>query len=235
MRLLKALVTAAAVLGGSAATAQQMPVVVELFTSQGCSACPPADAFMQDLAKEPGVLALALHVDYWDYIGWKDQFAQPQFTARQKAYARAAGQRSVYTPQMIVDGQDHVVGTHIADVVRLLRSHAERPRNLAISVARQGGDLQIELRPTGPLSGAMAVQLVRYRPDAVVDIARGENAGKRVHYVNIVSDWTLLSEWDGRTPLAISQPISGDLPAAVIVQSITAKGPGRIEAAALLP
>lgn len=235
MRLLKALVTAAAVLGGSAATAQQMPVVVELFTSQGCSACPPADAFMQDLAKEPGVLALALHVDYWDYIGWKDQFAQPQFTARQKAYARAAGQRSVYTPQMIVDGQDHVVGTHIADVVRLLRSHAARPRNLALSVARQGGDLQIELRPTGPLSGAMAVQLVRYRPDAVVDIARGENAGKRVHYVNIVSDWTLLSEWDGRAPLAISQPISGDLPAAVIVQSITAKGPGRIEAAALLP
>lgn len=235
MRLLKALVTAAAVLGGSAATAQQMPVVVELFTSQGCSACPPADAFMQDLAKEPGVLALALHVDYWDYIGWKDQFAQPQFTARQKTYARAAGQRSVYTPQMIIDGQDHVVGTHIADVVRLLRSHAERPRNLALSVARQGGDLQIELRPTGPLSGAMAVQLVRYRPDAVVDIARGENAGKRVHYVNIVSNWTLLSEWDGRAPLAISQPISGDLPAAVIVQSITAKGPGRIEAAALLP
>ena len=85
-------------------------VVVELFTSQGCSACPPADAVLQDLAEKPHVLALAFHVDYWDYIGWKDTFAQPVFTQRQKTYAKRLGRKHVYTPQMIINGHHDVVG-----------------------------------------------------------------------------------------------------------------------------
>ena len=94
-----------------AAAAADRPVVVELYTSQGCSSCPPADAILAELADREDVIALAFHVDYWDYIGWKDIFADPANTLRQRNYARVAGARSVYTPQMIVDGQDHVVGT----------------------------------------------------------------------------------------------------------------------------
>ena len=86
-------------------------VVVELYTSQGCSSCPPADAYLEELAQEPGVIALALHVDYWDYLGWKDEFANPDFTDRQKTYATANGSNTIYTPQMVVAGTDMVEGS----------------------------------------------------------------------------------------------------------------------------
>ena len=110
------------------AAAESRPVVVELFTSQGCSSCPPADAFLHELSQRDDVIALALHVDYWDYIGWKDIFAQPAFTKRQKAYAKAGGRRSVYTPQMIIGGQDHVVGTHEENASALIQQHAAAER-----------------------------------------------------------------------------------------------------------
>src|SRR5918996_4983900 len=93
------------------ARAQTNPVVVELFTSQGCSSCPPADALLAELAGKDGVIALALHVDYWDYLGWADSFASPAFTARQRAYAKKAHSRTIYTPQMIVQGEDRLVGS----------------------------------------------------------------------------------------------------------------------------
>jgi len=93
-----------------AAQAEGQPVVVELFTSQGCSSCPTADEFLMELAQRPDIIALSMHVDYWDYIGWKDTFAQPKFTSRQKAYAKAIGSRTIYTPQMIVNGLDRVEG-----------------------------------------------------------------------------------------------------------------------------
>ena len=93
-----------------AARAQHSPVVIELFTSQGCATCPPADTLLDQLAARPGIIALALHVDYWDYLGWKDAFAQPQFSDRQKAYAKSRRERSVFTPQMIVQGADPVIG-----------------------------------------------------------------------------------------------------------------------------
>ena len=95
---------------GLPGAAQDSPVVVELFTSQGCAACPPADALLGELARHEDVIALALHVDYWDYIGWEDVFARPEFTQRQHAYGHAAGSTVVYTPQMIVGGQERVVG-----------------------------------------------------------------------------------------------------------------------------
>ena len=93
-----------------AAGRSQRPVVLELFTSQGCSSCPPADALLGELAKRDEVVTLAFHVDYWDYIGWKDPFGDPLHTARQRAYAAHLGQRTIYTPQLVVDGAGHVVG-----------------------------------------------------------------------------------------------------------------------------
>src|SRR6056297_2439763 len=105
-----------------AAMATSGPVVVELFTSQGCSSCPPADALLHDLAERGDVLALSLHVDYWDYIGWKDQFAQPAFTLRQKAYAVSGDRKMIYTPQMIVAGHVDVVGHKAMKVVRAIET-----------------------------------------------------------------------------------------------------------------
>jgi hypothetical protein len=102
------------------------PVVVELFTSQGCSSCPPADALLDELAGRPGVVALSLHVDYWDYIGWKDPYASPMNTARQQRYAEALNLRYVYTPQIVVDGRANVVGSHRAEVPRVSSSATKR-------------------------------------------------------------------------------------------------------------
>ena len=126
MKILISMVFAAFAAISVPATAQS-PVVVELFTSQGCSSCPPADKLMHELAKRDDVIALALHVDYWDYIGWKDVFAQPEFTARQRAYARLGNRKMIYTPQMVINGRDHVVGSNPKDTNALISSHKKLP------------------------------------------------------------------------------------------------------------
>ena len=123
MRLLPVLAALVFVAAAPLARAQGSPVVVELFTSQGCSSCPPADALLRKLAEEEDVIALALHVDYWDYLGWKDSFATPKFTARQRAYAKKARSRSIYTPQMVVQGEDRVVGNDAEMVLARISEH----------------------------------------------------------------------------------------------------------------
>ncbi|MDQ2091312.1 DUF1223 domain-containing protein [Marimonas arenosa] len=230
MRLLRGL-TAFWVMLGSAGLAQgaEKPViVVELFTSQGCSSCPPADAFLHELAKRDDVVALSLHVDYWDYIGWKDVFAQRKFTQRQHGYAKAGHRRSVYTPQMIIHGQDHVVGNHPMDVTDLIASYQERAQPVALRVARQGGEVIVEAQG-GAKSGTIVVQLVRFEPAATVDIRRGENAGHSYTYANVVRHWDVIGEWDGAAPFTLKTRVKDDLPAAVILQR---KGFGPILAAA---
>ena len=204
------------------------PVVVELYTSQGCSSCPPADDVLSTLAGRDDVVPLALHVDYWDYIGWADTFADPAYTMRQKAYARAAGSRSIYTPQMVVGGVDHIIGTHPRELAAAIRVHAGTDSPVTLTARRDGGTLHIAAEAEGALARATMVQLVRYRPSASVSIERGENAGRTIDYTNIVASWQPLAEWDGRAPLAIDAAVDGDLPAVVIVQEA---GPGRILAA----
>ena len=211
--------------------ADDHPVLVELFTSQGCSSCPPADEFLSTLAEREDVIALALHVDYWDYIGWKDAFADPAFTARQKAYAIAGGRRSVYTPQMIVGGREHVVGNHPVDVMDLVRKHADQAQPVTLTLRRQGDLVHITARASQPLPEPVVVQLVRYRPSARVEIQKGENAGRSVEYSNIVTEWHILGEWDTRQGLDTGGPVPGDQPVVVIVQK---KGPGEVLAAARL-
>ncbi|QDC09451.1 DUF1223 domain-containing protein [Oceanicola sp. D3] len=207
----------------------EQPVVVELYTSQGCSSCPPADEILAKLAKKPGVIALALHVDYWDYIGWKDAFARPEHTKRQKGYAHQAGARTIYTPQMVIGGVDHVVGARPMDVVDLLGTHKARPAVMQLRAQRVGEEVAIDGTPPQPAQGKLVVQLVRYTPEETVAIKRGENAGLTMSYHNIVRDWQVLGEWDGETALELQVAAPGEAPAVVIVQKA---GPGEIIAAA---
>lgn len=213
----------------SLAVAQDSPVVVELFTSQGCSSCPPADELLHELAQSEDVIPLALHVDYWDYIGWKDEFANPAFTERQQRYARQAGARSVFTPQFVISGVDHVVGAHPMEIMDGIRRHAAMQGGIDLTINRSGDDLVVAGVTTQSFARPLSVQLVRYMPEAEVDIERGENAGKKVTYSNIVTSWQVVGEWDGRSPLTVTVPSDGDAPAVVILQE---DGPGSIVAAA---
>ena len=207
------------------------PVVVELFTSQGCSSCPPADALLSKLAGRDDVIALALHVDYWDYIGWADTFADPAFTKRQRGYARVAGARNIFTPQMVVAGKDHLVGVRPMELADLIEIHNAQDSSVTLDLKRSGGTLSIAATADSPLPNGAIVQLVRYQPEVKVLIERGENAGREIAYTNIVNSITSLGEWDGRSPLTLQQAVSGDDPVVVILQE---PGPGQILAAARL-
>lgn len=214
------------------AVAETRPVVVELFTSQGCSSCPPADAFLHELSQRDDVIALALHVDYWDYIGWKDSFAQPAFTQRQKSYAKSGGRRSVYTPQMIISGQDHVVGTHEEDASTLIQRHAAVQTGVVLTADRDGAGLvTIAAEAQDGVAGPLVVYVVGYAPSQTVEITRGENAGRTVDYANVVTNWMTVTEWDPSAPLRVQAQSDSDKPAVVIVQH---NGTGPIMAAAHL-
>lgn len=204
-------------------------VVLELYTSQGCSSCPPADDYFATLAADPRVLALALHVDYWDYMGWADSFAQPAFTARQEAYAKAGGKRMIYTPQVVVGGTDAVVGTNSEAITALIAAHLAQARPVLLTLDRQGDRLIIRAGATGAMAQAAVVQLVRYTDTSTVAIERGENAGKTITYRNIVTSWEEIGRWDGAAPLAMEATVTGSDAVVVIVQHI---GPGAILAAA---
>ena len=208
------------------------PVVVELYTSQGCSSCPPADAFLErELADRDDVIALALHVDYWDYIGWKDDFADPANTVRQRGYARAAGQRSIYTPQMIIGGQDHVIGSKPRDVKHFIGEHAAAANDVAVTLKRNGNTLEIALDPGTVARSKMSIQLVRYTPRQTREIKRGENAGRNLTYANIVTEWLRVGTWNMRSERTFKAQVEGDEPIVVLVQH---ENHGKIIAAARL-
>ncbi|WP_372841405.1 DUF1223 domain-containing protein [Phaeovulum sp.] len=231
-----ALSMASAVQAQSAAPPQ---VVVELFTSQGCSSCPPADTLLREIAAQPGVLALSLHVDYWDYLGWEDTLAQPAFSMRQKAYAYAAEARAVFTPQAVVGG---VVSMNGADGPALrgqIANSATLPQQVQLHVQREGTGWLLEATASPPLPSEVVVQLVRYVPEVQVTILRGENAGHQASYVNVATEWLTLAEWDGASPLHLEIPGDGMRLSAVIVQAVKPGGryaalPGKILAAARL-
>lgn len=219
MRAFLAILSFVSLLNVAQAVAENGPVVVELYTSQGCSSCPPADAMLHDLAKRDDVIALALHVDYWDYIGWKDVFGRPENTARQHAYARAANATTVYTPQMVIGGVDHVIGSRPMQVMDAVQAQSRRGYLFDVTLTRQGNYVRISA-PAGA-RGDYAVQLVRYTPQATVAISRGENAGRDLSYANIVTAWDVIGRWNGQSALALDVEASGDSPVVVIVQQST--------------
>ena len=216
-RLIQAFVTS--MILAAPLQAEDSPVVVELYTSQGCSSCPPADEIFHALSDRDDVIALALHVDYWDYIGWKDEFADPRNAERQRAYATVAGRRSIYTPEMIVNGTTDIVGAKPMQLSDAIAMHRETPSPVAVSLERDGNSVRIDARPREGRVGRSVVHILRYVPRREARITRGENAGRTLDYANVTQDWTVLGEWDGRAPLELEAEAPGDLPVVVLVQA----------------
>lgn len=194
-------------------------VLVELFTSQGCSSCPPADDMLAELARSPGVVALAFHVDYWDYLGWKDGFADPAWSDRQRGYARYAGSKAIYTPQFVIQGADHVVGARPMEVMDLILRRGAVSAPVRLTLTRQAGAYLIRAEATGAFPEPVMVQLVHYRSSERVDISHGENAGRRITYVNIVTRIQDLGSWNGAAPLSLRAETAGGDASVVILQA----------------
>ncbi len=219
---------------GFAAEVRSNPkAVLELFTSQGCSSCPPADAALEQLSKRNDIIALGYHVDYWDYIGWRDNFGDPAFSEYQRAYAKAQGKSGVYTPQLIVNGEKDVVGSHPAEVKNALSSAG---LGVPVTLSAHDGmlDISIAQKPGG---GTAAVWLVAYKKDANVTIERGENKGRTIDYSHIVTKRQILGMWSGKKGAQITLPLPDALGsdsdgAAIIVQRDNKGLPGPILGAA---
>lgn len=176
--------------------ARTPPVVVELFTSQGCSSCPPAEAFLNELADEAGIIALELHVDYWDYIGWPDPFASPHFTARQRDYARELELRYVYTPQMVIDGQHNVVGSHRDEVRAAIGEATRRGKPLILEYTEDGSGKIVIPAGRSPEGGA-TIWLAIYDGLHETAVERGENSGRKLKNRNVVRELEELGVWTG--------------------------------------
>jgi hypothetical protein len=190
-------------LAGPSFAATTSPVVVELFTSQGCSSCPPANANLIKLSQRDDVLALSFAVTYWDYLGWKDSFDKPEYTDRQVAYEKPLGQTGPYTPQMVLNGATTAVGNNLADVEKLIAG-AKPLSGPAVTLQPQSVSIGAATAP----AAAADVWLVRYDPSIVnVPVARGENTGRTLPHTHVVHSLQRLGGWSGA-------PLSFDLTAA---------------------
>lgn len=244
-KALAALRTGCVVIAGivfaSVATTQataQPEKVVELFTSQGCSSCPPADQLAERMVREEdNILTVLLPVDYWDYLGWKDTLASPVHSQRQRAYAARRGDRSVYTPQMVINGEEHVVGSRESDV----RAALSRTEPFTAAIDLKISDMVVQATVDGklPAGARMAtVYFLSIKEEAMVDIGRGENAGRKIRYVNVVRHLQPMGMWSGgeetfRMPKS-KLMLKGDARCAVLVQIEDQEGPGQIVGAAVM-
>ncbi len=214
------LLFALALIGGAVlAQTPTRPTVIELFTSQGCSSCPPADALLGELAQRPDVIALAFHVDYWDYIGWRDRFALPLSAQRQRQYETSLRLRNSFTPQAIIDGDRSVLGSN-------------RSALLAAIKATPGVAMRLTPSATGLIialdewqgSQHLDVNMISYLPKSTTAIARGENAGHVLQEFNIVRSFRRLDQWDGK-PRRFNVPLSS-LPADASKVAVLLQLPG---------
>jgi hypothetical protein len=175
--------------------------VVELFTSQGCSSCPPADKVIGDLAKDPSVIALSMPIDYWDYLGWKDTLADARFSARQQAYSRVRGDRGVYTPQVVVNGSVHLIGsdrTGIEEAIGDTRK-ADGVMSVPVSMALAGKQITVSVAASNKSHAAMhgEVWICSIAKEVSIAIGRGENRGREVTYHNVVRNLLKVGDWNG--------------------------------------
>ncbi|WP_413206636.1 DUF1223 domain-containing protein [Rhodospirillum sp. A1_3_36] len=216
------------------------PTVVELFTSQGCSSCPPADALLGDLARRPDVVALSFHVNYWDRLGWPDPYATAWGTDRQRAYAQRMALSTVYTPQMVIDGRTDVAGSRPAQVMAALEdSRARASGRLPLRLSRRGNALAVTLGEGPKGEGGLRLVLLSLIPRAENGVNRGENAGRHLSHVNVVRSLRDLGAWDGRAETREVSLSGAELAQkdrlAVLVQRRDASGaPGPILGAGIL-
>ncbi len=192
----------------SAEPAANGPVVVELFTSQGCYSCPPAEAYLGELSKTPEIVALEYHVDYWDELvygaagKWKDVFSQPEFTQRQRIYAGNLPNGQVYTPQMVVGGNSYAVGSNRRNVKRLIARAKENRSRARVTVSRHPGSDQVSkfsVNISGQSDRPLSIWLVRFMKNVTTRVRSGENKGKKLISHNIVTKVERLSAWQGKT------------------------------------
>jgi hypothetical protein len=228
-----AIVLAIINLGAGPFASTKINSVLELFTSQGCSFCPPADQLLAVMARLPDIVAVSFPVDYWDYIGWRDTLASPAFTARQKAYAVAYGKGQVYTPQVIVNGLAGAAGGDRGEIEQTIETAKGRDGALSVPLrlSEAGGHYMVEVAEGG--GGPAGVFALRVARSSTVHIQRGENAGRAVTYTNVVRAIDKLGEWTGQTA---SFEMPGKPPDGegfvVLLQKGTPERPGVILAAA---
>ena len=227
----------AAIVVAPAAQAGEPRAVIELFTSQGCSSCPPADKLLGELARDPTLVTMSLAVDYWDYLGWKDTLALHGHSNRQRAYSLARGDREVYTPQVVVNGVLHVLGSDKAAIERAIAQTRENAKTLALPVKMKiaDGKVTVDVPAADGNPDSAEVWLCPITASAPVAIARGENSGHTLTYNNVVRRWVKLGVWSGKAEtfsIALSD-LSGagfaieDIDRlAVVVQSGVAAKPG---------
>ena len=213
--------------GAQAPTRSVNPVVVELFTSQGCSSCPPADALLSELSRtRPDVLALAFHVTYWDRLGWKDPYSLPLATERQRRYAELWRAGSIYTPQLVAGGQYQAIGSDRPDVLAAVVAAANGPA-VPLHLTRDGPGLKLD---AGAGHGAGALLLVGFDPSHTTRVGRGENGGRTLTDINVVRSLVPAGSWHGEAISLHAQPPPGER-TALLLQAED----GRILSAALLP
>ncbi|MGD0848920.1 DUF1223 domain-containing protein [Bradyrhizobium sp.] len=175
--------------------------VVELFTSQGCSSCPPADKVIGELAKDPSVIALSMPIDYWDYLGWKDTLADARFSARQQAYSRVRGDRGVYTPQVVVNGSAHLVGSDRAGIEGAIGDtrKTDGVMSLPVSMTLAGKQITVSVAASekGPAAMHGEIWICSISKEVSIAIGRGENRGREVTYHNVVRNLLKVGDWNG--------------------------------------
>ena len=237
-RVLFSLIAAALVLLAHSSANANPRAVIELFTSQGCSSCPPADKLLGELSADPSLVALSVPIDYWDYLGWKDTLASPAHSARQRAYAHLRGDRQVYTPQVVVNGATHALGSDRAAIEHAITQTDQKPGVMSlpvlVSMGGSGLNVRVDAAQTDHASGE--VWMCPLMKAAQVAIERGENRGRTITYHNVVRNWIKLGDWNGTSaswnvPLSQIEASEGDA-AAVMVQEGTHDKPGIILGAA---
>jgi hypothetical protein len=172
--------------------------VVELFTSQGCSSCPPADKVLGELAQDKSVIALSLPIDYWDYLGWKDTLADSRFSARQKAYSHMRGDRGVYTPQAVVNGTTGVLGSDRAGIENAANrtQSADGVMSVPVTMVQSGGQIKVTVAEAGGRSGEIWICAISKQ--VPITISRGENRGQQITYHNVVRNVLKVGDWNGK-------------------------------------
>jgi hypothetical protein len=213
--------------------------VIELFTSQGCSSCPPADKLLSQFVSDPSLIPISLPIDYWDYLGWKDTLADPRNSARQRAYAHMRGDREVYTPQMVVNGSVHALGSDKDAIEAAIAASRKSGMTLSLPVTLKVADGRVVVSvPHGGEGHSLAeVWICGLLRAATVAIGRGENRGKTITYHNVARRWIKLGAWSGKDE-TWNVPIrdfgdEGIDEAAVIVQSGTVDKPSAMYGAAV--